>query len=365
VIPIALVWQNVHPSVLTGALAVAAIAVADTWTTWRAGALRWPWAIAGLALLLGLVQLATPLGWAIFPIAKANLHVARDLIRTGEWLPPWDPSVLRALAPFWVAFSITVLVLPRLWRIADARDLSLLLLISVLSMSATRFVMLWALSLVPLWATWFEHAWPRGLFASWRENGRTGFSPWRCAGVGVLTVLAILLGHPARYLPIVRSEIPLAGVATLRSWLPDEARIYNDYVWAGPLLLEGKSGWRVAVDGRLYCYPDDEFWHRREAEAAGQFRLAVLEATHRMDAFVLNRAFDRVLIEEIERSRSWRLVHLGRECVMFVRADLSPHDRNRPASSGWTVLGVSPRAPRAPVPDRDRTVVSRAAWSSL
>ena len=96
--------------------------------------------------------------------------------------------------------------------------------------------------------------------------------------------------HLARFRPIVEPEIPLDGVRALRANLPASARIYNDYVWAGPLILEGSPGWRVAVDGRLYFFPDPAEWRAINNARTGRTSIDELEQTHHPDAFFLYRA---------------------------------------------------------------------------
>ena len=123
----------------------------------------------------------------------------------------------------------------------------------------------------------------------------------------------------ACFTPLIEPEIPLKGVQALRAQLPAEARIYNDYVWAGPLILEGAPGWRVAVDGRLYLFADPAEWRSIDDARSGRTSIIELEKTHRPDAFFLFRADAMPLIEILSACPRWRICFEGPTCVAFVR----------------------------------------------
>src|SRR5271156_6843569 len=119
------------------------------------------------------------------------------------------------------------------------RDRALVVVMSILSLYAARFIIFWAVALVPFWAQVVERTVPRDLFSSARGPAERSVRASR-AIFGLLAGAIIVLGiHLARFKPIVEPEIPLDGVRALRAHLPASAKIYNDYVWAGPLILEG------------------------------------------------------------------------------------------------------------------------------
>ncbi len=352
---VGVIWQNCHLSLAVGVVALAALATADTWTSCRsAGRLRLPWASWGFVGVLSLAQFATPLGASFTRVMVDNLYVSRHMMQIGEWLPPWDRHVLRALSPFWMLLGATLLAAPRLIKGTDPRDLALLLVMTMVSLAATRFVMLWAISSVLLWSVWIERTWPRSLLGWLRRESRAAIHPALATTFGVAALATIVAAHPAARASIVHADLPVDGIRELRRLLPGPARIYNDYVWAGPILLESPRSWRVTIDGRLYCYRDPREWARREIEAAGLIPLDRLESRHQIDAMVLNRWYHRGLIQQVELSSRWRRLYEGPACVIFFRADrvapengnadaIEPHDGDR-VNGGSTAQRIGRRA---------------------
>jgi hypothetical protein len=265
-------------------------------------------------------QFATPVGAGILDVARVNLRISRDILRVGEWLPPWDPTVLGAVAIYWVVFLGSVIAMFRRWERLSVRDRTMFIVMTILSLSAARFIVFWAVALVPLWAEMVEQLVPGRMFVWARRRGdvpvRALRSLWGLAA-GAVIVLGL---HPARFGPALPPGIPLAGVRGLRVLLPGPARIYNARVWAGPLLLDGAPGWQVAVDGRLYFFHDLGEWRAIEDASAGRTSLDELERRHHPDAFFLYPAADCTLIESLSSCPRWRACFSGPTCVAFVRA---------------------------------------------
>jgi hypothetical protein len=265
-------------------------------------------------------QFATPVGAGILDVTRVNLRVSRDILRVGEWLPPWDPIVLGAVANYWVVLLGSVIAIYRLWKNLSVRDRAIFIVMTILSLSATRFILFWAVALVPLWAEMVEQLVPGHIFVGARRRGdvpvRAVRSLW-----GLAAGAAIALGlHSARFGSVLPAGIPLAGVRGLRVLLPGPARIYNARVWAGPLLLDGDPEWQLAVDGRLYFFGDLGEWRAFEDASAGRTSLDELERRHHPDAFFLYPAGDRTLIERLTSCPRWRVCFTGPTCVAFVRA---------------------------------------------
>ncbi|NIP84805.1 MAG: hypothetical protein GTO03_04305, partial [Planctomycetales bacterium] len=74
---------------------------------------RPPWDLVAILGLIGLAQVATPMGWDIFALSRRNLTVSRDWLQVTEWLPPWSPTVLHAMLLFWLVLGMAVLLLFR------------------------------------------------------------------------------------------------------------------------------------------------------------------------------------------------------------------------------------------------------------
>jgi hypothetical protein len=318
-IPLLVAWQNIHPSVAVGAMALAALSLADFLACTPEDGARWPMAV--LAFVAAIAQVATPLEAGIFEVSRANLTISRDVMGLAEWSHPWAPHVVHAVETYWVALVGSAIAMIRLRGRVSARDWSLVVVMTLLSLYAARFIIFWAVALIPFWSMAIEWLCPDRIFAWARQNEPT--HPVRAgrAMVGLAAAATIVLGpHPARFQPIVDPDIPVEAVRALREQLPGEARIYNDYIWAGPLLLDGSPLWRVAVDGRLYFFPDPALWHAIDDASAGRVALDVIEQMHRPDAFFLFPPGNEPLIRLLTASPRWRECHRSPTCAVFVRA---------------------------------------------
>jgi hypothetical protein len=315
--PLVVVWQNMHPSVIVGAMALAGLSAADFIEGGRQRTDCWKMGV--LTLLAASAQFATPLGAGVLAVARNNLRIGRDVLHIPEWGPPWSPSVVADVGPYWIALVGSLIAIAWLWRQVPPRDRALVIVMTVLSFYAARFIIFWAVALVPFWAQVVERIIPTGMFA-WARGDEERWVPMRRATFVLSVEAAVLLGvHPAHLRPIIEREIPLEGVRALRAALPADARIYNDYVWAGPLILEGSAGWRIAVDGRLYFFPDPAEWQSIADARSGRISIDELERTHRPDAFFLYAAEAKPLIDMLSSCPRWRTCYRGPTCVAFVR----------------------------------------------
>ncbi len=311
-------WQNMHPSIIVGTVAIGALAVADFLD--RKPDRGSPWELIVLALLPMILQFATPVGGHILDVSRANLRISRDLLRIEEWLPPWDPSVFVTVNVYWVVLLGSFIAAFALRDRFSVRDLTLLIAMTLLSSFAARFIIFWAIALVPFWAELVERLVPDGMFAPARGGVGVHVRTFRSLiGLAAVATIVVCL-HPARFGPILRPGIPIDGVKMLRAQLPGPARIYNARVWAGPLLLDGDPAWRVSVDGRLYFFRDPAEWRAMDDARAGRITLDELERRHHPDAFFLYPAGDQALIDSLSVSPRWRACFRGPTCVAFVRA---------------------------------------------
>ncbi len=313
-IPVTLVWQNAHPSIVVGAVAVAGVA-AGQWIAWlrnRAG--RKPWDVVAILPLLALAQLATPSGWQIFAVSRTNLIASRDWAAVTEWFHPWHPGVVHAMLPFWVVLAIALLLSVRVGRSVRKEDLGVFLAMTVLGLAAARFALFWSLAMVPILVRWIERARPPDLLAPSRH---TRVSRPVAAAV-LLAGLPLALAGPAVFgRPSTRDGVPPDQIARLRQAVP-EGRIYNYRQWGGPLILQGYPGWKVAIDGRLYLF-DQQDWLSYHNAALGKTPLTEIVAQHDPDAFVLRSSYQQPLIEQLSGSPNWRRCGNDPECVVFVR----------------------------------------------
>src|SRR5262249_49184935 len=129
-----------------------------------------PWALVLLLVVLAASQFATPMGWGILAVSRANMEAARDWLGVSEWLPPWDRAVAGAAMAVWLALGVSLAVLLRLKCRVEPRELCLFLVMTLLALSASRLILFWGVAMVPAWARWIERAKPPALFA-WRADG--------------------------------------------------------------------------------------------------------------------------------------------------------------------------------------------------
>ena len=318
-VPVLVLWQNLHPSVMLASVALGALAVADFLDS--SGDRGPGWELVILALLPGVLQFATPLVAGVLDASVANLRISRDVVKVGEWLPPWDPSVFKAVAVYWLVLPVTLGASAYCWHRLSTRDRALLVAMTLLSFTAARFIIVWAVALVPLWVELVELIVPQRLFAWLREPVESRVPLVRSL-IALAAVALVVIGlHPARFGSILKPGIPLDAIAVLRALVPGPARIYNARVWAGPLLLEGDPQWRMAVDGRLYNFTDPVEWRSMEDARTGKTSVDEIERTHHPDAFFLYPAGDWALIENIASCPRWRICYSGPTCVAFVRAN--------------------------------------------
>lgn len=313
-IPLLLIWQNTHPSVVIGGGAVVALAGAAWLVRMNDKQAPTPWSLTLIVMLVGLAQLATPMGWDIFATSAANVHMARDVLGVSEWMPPWHAEVREAMLGFGLSLAVTVGLLIALRRRVRLADLALFAAMTVLALSAARFAVFWAVAMVPIWARWIEQVKPQAVLG-WR-----GEVPAR----NLLSALVMGLGLPVAVLlpavlqgPVADQFALSAGIARLKQVVP-AGRIYNFREWGGPLILAGHPDWQLAIDGRLYLYGERD-WQAYNDAAAGAVPLDDLVRQYQPDAFFLRPNFHDKLIERLRHAPDWREDYRDANCSIFVR----------------------------------------------
>ncbi len=214
--PILVIWQNMHPSVVIGALALGGLAVADYLNPNDDHARAWEQFI--LALLAMASQFATPLGVRILDVSRDNLRISRDVLHNPEWVSPWDPAVASAAVQiYWIVLFCSLLAIFWFWRHVSYRERAIFVVMTLLSLYASRFIILWAVTLVPLWAELVERLVPRNMFVWARGPGDRPFGGVRSALLLAVVLLVVINLHPTRFGPIFRPEITDNGVRALRA----------------------------------------------------------------------------------------------------------------------------------------------------
>ena len=220
---IAVLWQNAHPSLSLGVLAVGAMAVGEWLFKWRHPSHPAPVFLSLATTILALAQLATPMGWQIFEVSNTNLHVARVLLRISEWQPVWDPAVRHAMSGFFLSGGVVLVLVLARRRDLNPGDWLLLLVMTVLALSAARFAIFWAIALIPLWTQCLEAIRPAHRFA-WSNvncNSSTKAITWLSLVMVAFAPFFLIQGQPlfreslTACLHTLATAVPLGRISTV------------------------------------------------------------------------------------------------------------------------------------------------------
>lgn len=279
-------WQNLHPSV----------AIAVVWLGAQA-ALRWaevlrrragplPWAESALVAMAALAMVLTPEGPGIFAVSAINAAASRA-IGVSEWLPLWSPVNRQVAVPILVVAGLAGWLVRRSGRFVVDEVVPALALLA-LTFVGYRFVLFWAIAMVPVIARAVP-ARAEAVLPLWLKT--------------VPLALAVVLGValPTRFDP----SLPLGPIARLRQ-TGVQGTIYAHFPWGGPLIDAGWPRWRVAYDGRYYRYSKAE-WQAYGAASRGEVSLAAIEAQWHPAAFLLDPAWNAPLIAALRAQPArWR-----------------------------------------------------------
>jgi len=312
--PLFLLWQNLHPSVSL-AVVVAGAAAAGGWMAWLRGrSAAVPLAETLLVPLAALAMVCTPDGFSIFATAARNTELSL-MIGASEWYPLWHPvNRPMALLIAIVAGFAGQAAWRRRARI-DWRELAVTGALTVMTVLFYRFVVFWAISLIPLLA---RTGMPALDALSLPEPARRLLArrPPRFAAALSVAAVAVCISvlHPVRF----REHLAIPAIAKLREQHV-KGTVFADFPLGGPLIHMGYPDWRVAYDGRYYQYSRAE-WARFAAIQAGRFTLADIVRTYRPVAFVLNRKRNARLLAQVERHPDeWREIERTERVVVFIR----------------------------------------------
>lgn len=308
-IPLLFFWQNLHPSATVGIIALAAFTGVDLLRWWR-GSERFPWGPVILLSLAPLTIIATPMGISIFEITRHNAVISRWM-QINEWLPLWDLEWRGdTRLEVWVALGISVFTVIRHRHRADLRDLAVAGVLLVMSLLSYRFVIFWALAMVPIWSRcWSDSTSPSAV------------NPW-VAGVRFVALVSVAIVAAHLYRPSHLADyVPFRAIETLEKEALS-GTIYCDTVWAGAVVDRDPLPWRVSHDGRYYLRPQSE-WNHYFAAGAGEVPIANLVAEFHPVAFVLREQAQDGLIALLRRDSDWRVLIEEQGCVIFVRTSPS------------------------------------------
>lgn len=296
-----LVWQNLHPSVAIAVIWLGALAALRWAEALRRRARPLPWTESLLVVLAALAMALTPEGIGIFAVSATNSAASRA-IGVSEWLPLWNPVNRQVAVPILVVAGLAAWLVRRSGRYA-LDELIPALALFALTLLGYRFVLFWAVAMVPAIA--------RAVPAP-RPEARLPLAV-RTAPLAVAILLGVVL--PTRFDP----ALPLAAVERLRA-TGLRGTIYAHFPWGGPLIDAGWPNWRVAYDGRYYRYTRAE-WDAYGAATRGELPLAAIEARWHPAAFLLDPDWNAPLIAALRADHArWRELAGQGPAVAFVPA---------------------------------------------
>ena len=246
VVPMAVLWANVHGSFVLAPLLVAFV-VADDVLEHR------PWRSIGLFAATIVGTFVTPFGPSVWTYA---LDIARnDTIR--RWVVEWRPPTLTSVSgfAFWASGAVVLLIAIRRHRRVRPVDAARLIVFFALAAPAIRGTLWWALILPPIVAGWFASE-------AVEAPVRRRLDP--VAVVAAACIIALLplafalrsgidpvTGAPRR----LAADAPQVLVEAVRSSVPAGSRllVYQPFAsWFEFALPEDP----VMVDSRIELYPD-------------------------------------------------------------------------------------------------------------
>jgi len=315
-VPVLLIWQNSHPSVMVGVVALIPLLLGAWMGRRAAGGSGRVGSMVVLIIVVGLSQFATPMGTAILALSARNLEVSRDWLHADEWLPVWNPGVFSAMGAFWFSLALSMLMLVKLRMKVRLNDGLMFVFMAGLTFYAARFALFWSVAMVPVWYRWIERSKPKGMF-SW--PGNVPVSKCIVVVAGTIGLVVSLVIPPVVKSSIYADDMPFKGIAFLKTVLP-AGRIYCYREWGGPLIMEGYPNWQVEIDGRLYLF-NREDWRDYNRVARGEVSVDEVVENHQPQAFFLRPSFHEKFIALLQDADDWGQVYADQYTIIFLPSD--------------------------------------------
>lgn len=296
-------WQNLHPSVIVGAVALGASAAGGWLAWWRDRTGPMPLAATILAPIAAAAMFATPDGLSILAVSARNAQASLE-INVSEWLPMWEPSNRDNSLPILTAMAITLWLVVRNPTRIRLTELAVAVALFVMTLVTIRFVLFWAIAIVPVIARAAAEPTP----------SRMAVPRW----VAPLALAAAALAMPVARPTHFHESLPMAAIERLRQ---ENVRgvIYADFPYGGPLIDAGYPDWRVAFDGRYYRYTSEE-WRFNGRVESGEAGLGDILRKWRVAAFLLKVSHNTPLARELARTPGWKRIWDKDGIVVYVPA---------------------------------------------
>ncbi|BEV45198.1 hypothetical protein [Afipia carboxidovorans] len=297
--PLLIAWQNLHPSVSVGVAAMGFATLPGV-----VGWLRGRSALPVVPMMLGLIGVAaifaTPDGASIIATSATNAQMS-VAIGASEWLPLWTPHNRHLAMPIVVVALLTGWLVTR-YRRFDPVEIAIALGLGLMTLMAYRFVLFWAVAMVPVIA---------------RAVAPPVARPERSEAVTVLASLLLVAVATPLLVPTRFAEsLPLAAVQSLRDH-QIRGTVYGDFRFGGVIIDTGYPDWRVTYDGRYYRYSSEEWRYNSDIEN-GTVLLADVVRKWSPAAFVLDERRNAPIAEELARSTNWQRIYTQDNIVAYV-----------------------------------------------
>jgi hypothetical protein len=239
VLPLLVLWANVHGSVLLGAALVAWRGILDA----RAR----PWRAAGLIVLPWLCVLVSPYAARLPGYYASVLHNSR----LSSSLSEWAPSTLRAQPVFFVLLLVSFWLLGRAGRALPVFDQISLAALGVLGLAAVRYDVWFALAAAAVLPLALDLAWVPG--EAPRRRSLNLAVAWFGVAAVVISVL-VVASHSRAWFE--RDYPPAAAAAVAKAAGSPGIRVFADERYADWLLFRDPAlAGRVAYDVRFELLP--------------------------------------------------------------------------------------------------------------
>jgi hypothetical protein len=213
----------------------------------------------------------------------------------------WDPTNLLIAVPVVVVALLTARLVARQRRF-DPVEIAIALGLGLMTLAAYRFVVFWAVAMVPVIA---------------RAVAAPVARPARSEAVTVLASLLLVAVVTPQIAPTRFGKIlPLAAVQVLRDQ-HIRGTVYNDLLFGGVIIDTGYPDWRVAYDGRYYRYSSEEWGYDGDIKS-GIVPLADVVRRWNPAAFVLDTGRNAPITEELAHSKMWQRIYARDGIVVYV-----------------------------------------------
>jgi hypothetical protein len=315
VIPITVLWANLHGSFFLAPLLLGLAWVEDRWTRGRASRTL---LLAGLGSLLA--TMLNPYGYRVwsYAVGLATNPVIRIWIR--EWQPP-TIETFAGIAFFLSIVVVAALLIARVRRPVPWGSLVPLVVFLAIALAAVRGVLWWAM-VAPIVLAGVLSDRPS------RLERRDPSGPLNAVIVGLLGVVAVV--SLLRWMPYTGPDMPpgdklaFAPVGITRDLQRTLGRgevLFNAQKWGSWLEFEFPRN-PVIVDSVIEVIPLS-VWSNYGAVSSGvEGWQATLDAWD-VDVAVLARDQQGPLIPKMQVDPGWRLVYEDAEGLIFRRASTS------------------------------------------